>query len=122
MHSECDRSVGCLKISSGGLSGGSPFFTVETVPVVMESVLEKVDLRYSGVLKGNATGCSDAGTGVEGVLVIGAGDILGTTAAAFKGVSFWILRTSYLEGRPTFPVLKAIEPPMSWFPSPGLKR
>lgn len=87
----------------------------------MESVLEKVDFRYSGALNGNETDCSGPATGVLlGVLARGAGARLG--AGAFTGVSFWMFLTSYLEGRPTLPVLKAMAPPMSGLPSPGLKR
>lgn len=53
----------------------------------MESVLEKVDFRYSGVLNGNEMDCSGPATGVLlGVLVREAGARLGT--AAFTGVSF----------------------------------
>ena len=53
----------------------------------MESVLEKVDFRYSGVLNGNETDCSGPATGVLlGVLARGAGARLGV--GAFTGVSF----------------------------------
>ena len=98
--------------------------TVETVPVVMESVLEKADFRYSGVLKGreaDGSGPGPGALGAVGTLARGAGARLGV-GGTLAGPGFWMARTSYLEGRPTLPVLKAMAPPMSGLPSPGLKR
>ena len=87
--------------------------------MVMESVLEKVDFRYSGVLKGreaDGSGPGPGALGAVGTLARGAGARLGV-GGTLAGPGFWMARTSYLEGRHTLPVLKAMAPPLS-----GLQR
>lgn len=86
------------------------YLILETVFVVMEFVLEKVDFRYSGVLKGREVvglGFGSGALGVLGTLVRGVGVRLGV-GGILVGFGFWMVRISYLEGRFILFVLKAM--------------